>query len=66
MAILCTIRPHLEGLRFADTLRQFMPRCRIVMADFPRDADFLRLLISDFTYLALALNVEDLLESYRP
>ena len=43
-----------------------MPRCRIVMADFPRDADFLRLLISDFTYLALALNVEDLLESYRP
>lgn len=40
-----------------------MPRCKIVMADFCEDADFLRSLRSDFTYLVLPLQVEGLWET---
>jgi hypothetical protein len=42
VAILCNIRPHLEGIGSADRLLQMLPCCRIVVVDFPADVEFLR------------------------
>jgi hypothetical protein len=55
VAILCTIRPHLEGIRFADRLLELLPCCRIVVIDDRKDVEFLRSIRSDFSYLQTPL-----------
>jgi hypothetical protein len=61
IAVLCTIRPHLEAIRFADRIRELLPGCKIVVLDFYEDTDFLWSLRSDFSYLPLPMHVNDFL-----
>lgn len=67
IVFLCTVRPHIEGLDFADRLREKMS-CSpfaVVLIGTPDDVEFLRSLRRDFSYLAQPFKVEDLLGMVR-